>query len=359
MLEESHESWRKKQRIGVTMGDPCGVGPEIIVGAWQNPRLFHGCLPVVLGDEAALRRAMRLLKSTLRLELIQDPSEFPAHNHPGHLFLCPTSRLGEEDIAYGNPSERTCRAVIENIRMATQWALDHKIDALCTCPVNKSALHRCGFPFPGHTEYVQSLTGSPHVVMMLAGARLRVSLVTVHEPLSRVPSLLTRDLITKTVLITAEGLRRDFGLNFPRIAVAGLNPHAGENARFGREELEIIKPSLQSLGETSFHVSGPHPPDTVFYRAFQGDFDAVVAMYHDQGLIPLKLVHFEDGVNITLGLPVIRTSVDHGTAYDIAGTGRASPLSLKAAMELAAQMALNRKRTKACLKNPAHQSGAA
>ncbi len=352
MLQTPQNPWRKIRRIAVTMGDPCGVGPEIIVKAWQDSRLFRGILPVVLGDERALRRAIHLLKSPLRLELIGDPGELPRENPSNHLFLHPTSHLEDKDIPYGNPSENACRATIENIRMATRWTMDEKTDALCTCPVNKGALHRSGFSFPGHTEFIQSLTRSPHVVMMLAGSKLRVSLVTVHESLARVPALITEALVSKTVLITAEALKRDFGIPFPRIAVAGLNPHAGENARFGREELEIIGPALQRLEQASFLVSGPHPPDTVFYRAFQGDFDAVVAMYHDQGLIPLKLVHFEDGVNISLGLPVIRTSVDHGTAYDISGTGRASPVSLTAAIELAAQMSANRNRAKASHPDP-------
>ncbi len=333
----------KKYKLAVTMGDPCGVGPEIIVKAWESGR-FHGVTPVVLGDERPLRRAMALLRSSLKLKVARDAGDLAMDNPEGLLLLYPTSQLDESDIPCGNPSEKTCRAVMENIRLATHWAMEQKVHAVCTCPINKAALHRHGFHFPGHTEFIQHLTGSPQVVMMLAGSKLRVALVTIHEPLCRVPSLLTTERIRQTILVTAEALQRDFGIPNPHIAVAGLNPHAGENGRFGREELEIIEPALEALQGRSFRLSGPHPPDTVFYRAFSGSFHAVVAMYHDQGLIPLKLVHFEDGVNISLGLPIIRTSVDHGTAYDIAGSGRANPASLRAAIQLGTQMIVNRNR---------------
>lgn len=343
-----------KPVIAVTMGDPCGVGPEIIVKAWQDHATFSQARPVVLGDEGALQRALDLLRSSLQLRQIGGSEELPEENPPGRLFFCTTSQLDASDIPYGNPSAEACRAIIENIRLATQWTLEQKADAICTCPVNKSVLHCNGFNFPGHTEFIQHLSGAPHVVMMLAGSKLRVALVTIHEPLSRVPTLLTLESVRKTILITAEGLHRDLGIPVPRIAVAGLNPHAGENGRFGREELDIIRPAVESLQGAFFEVSGPHPPDTVFHRAFHGGFDAVVAMYHDQGLIPLKLVHFEDGVNISLGLPIVRTSVDHGTAYDLAGTGRATPSSLKAAIQMAARMAKNRRRLRSTVENCPH-----
>ena len=201
---------------------------------------------------------------------------------------------------------------------------------------NKEQLHRHGFPFPGHTEFLRELTGAEDVVMMLAGPSLKVALATIHESLADVPGLLTKELLHKVIRITVESMLRDFGMKSPRIAVAGLNPHAGEAGKFGREEIEVIRPvieqfetEIEEMGrhKTGFYprISGPWPPDTVFHRAVMDEFDAVVAMYHDQGLIPVKLAHFNDAVNVSLGLPIVRTSVDHGTAYDIAGTGTADP----------------------------------
>jgi 4-hydroxythreonine-4-phosphate dehydrogenase len=221
-------------------------------------------------------------------------------------------------------------------------ALQGAVDAICTCPIHKANLHRHGFGFPGHTEFLRDLTTARRVVMMLAGPRLRVSLVTIHEALNRVPGLITPEGLAETIRITGESLVRDFGLPAPRIAVAALNPHAGEDGRFGTEERDVIEPTVKGLSGAGWSVHGPFSADTLFFRAFQGEFDAVVAMYHDQGLIPVKLAHFHEAVNVTLGLPIIRTSVDHGTAYDIAGTGTAHAGSLEAAVELAARMARHR-----------------
>ena len=229
------------------------------------------------------------------------------------------------------------------IEMAVAFAKAGSADALCTCPIHKAALHRHGFPFPGHTEMIRELTGSPAVVMMLAGPRLRVALATIHEPLAGVAPLITKDALRTVIRITGEALVRDFGIRRPHVAVAGLNPHAGEEGRFGRAEIETISPVIAEFPEGGpFRVSGPYPADTLFNRALAGEFDAVVAMYHDQGLIPVKLAHFHDAVNVSLGLPIVRTSVDHGTAYDLAGTGRAHAGSLLAAIAMAAAMAANR-----------------
>jgi len=233
--------------------------------------------------------------------------------------------------------------VIHYIEEATRLALEGQVEAICTCPINKANLQKHGFSFAGHTEFLQELTHAKEVVMMLAGPKLRVSLVTIHHALAEVPRILTEELISRTVEITVEALFHDFGLESVRLGVAGLNPHAGEQGRFGREELEMIQPVVRKFQGRSYQVTGPFPPDTLFHRAYEGEFDAVIAMYHDQGLIPIKLVHFYDAVNVTLGLPIIRTSVDHGTAYELAGTGKAHPGSLHAAIHLAAQMARNRR----------------
>jgi 4-hydroxythreonine-4-phosphate dehydrogenase len=270
---------------------------------------------------------------------------------PGRVGVIPLLDLSERDrdsvtgltpadIEFGKPSPRACDAVISWIRKAVGLAGAGSVDAVCTCPINKEQLHVRGFSFPGHTEFIKELTGAEDVVMMLAGPRLKVALATIHESLSDVAGLLTKDLLRKVIRITAESMVHDFAVKSPRIAVAGLNPHAGEAGGFGREEIEIIRPVIE---EFKGGVSGPWPADTVFRRALSNEFDAVVAMYHDQGLIPIKLVHFNEAVNVSLGLPIVRTSVDHGTAYDIAGSGTSDPGSLIEAVRLAAVIAMNRR----------------
>jgi len=332
-----------RPRVAITMGDPCGVGPEIIVKVHSSPEVFALCAPVVIGEVTALRRAVALLGADVNLRLLSDVADLDHVSQPGTLCVINPLHLVQQDIAYGRPSQAACRATIQYIKEAADLALAGQVEAICTCPIHKANLQEHGFSFPGHTEFLQSLTHADHVVMMLAGPRLRVSLVTIHHALADVRRILTEALIYRTIVVTVEALKRDFGLDCARIGVAGFNPHAGEQSRFGREELELIEPVIRRFQEGPDEVSGPHSPDAVFRRAYEGEFDAVIAMYHDQGLIPIKMVHFHDAVNITLGLPIIRTSVDHGTAYDLAGTGRAHPGSLNAALSLAAQMARNRR----------------
>lgn len=341
-----HVRGRVRPRIAVTMGDPCGVGPEVIAKAFASPELFEVCDPVVIGDRPALERALKITGAVIETMELRSGVGFDAAfraARSGTLGIyAPCPPLEAADIPFGNPSRAACLATVTWIETAVALAMAGEVDAICTCPIHKANLHRQGFSFPGHTEFIQELTRSPQVVMMLAGPKLRVSLVTIHNALSEVPRLLTREALETTIRVTGEGLTRDFGIRPARVAVAGLNPHAGEEGRFGREELELIGPVVGRFAAAPYAVSGPWPPDTVFRRAFEGEFDAVVAMYHDQGLIPIKLVHFEDAVNVSLGLPVIRTSVDHGTAYDIAGTGKAHEGSLLEALHLAALMAANR-----------------
>ncbi|HAA02338.1 MAG TPA: 4-hydroxythreonine-4-phosphate dehydrogenase PdxA, partial [Syntrophobacteraceae bacterium] len=293
------------------MGDPCGVGPEIVVQALASGAPYGHCRPVVVGDPVALTRAIDLLQAPLQLRFCRDLTKVPAE--PGTLALYPISKLTPEDVVYGHPGRPAAQATIDAIEVATRAAMARQVQAVCTCPIHKANLHQQGFDFPGHTEFLAHLTQTSDVVMMLAGPRLRVALVTIHEALARIPELLTPDLLQSVIEITGKALKQDFAIEIPRIAVAGLNPHSGEQGRFGREEINIISPVVESFAQAPFHVTGPYPPDTVFLRAYSGEFDAVVAMYHDQGLIPIKLVHFNDAVNITLGLPIIRTSVDHGT----------------------------------------------
>ena len=271
-----------------------------------------------------------------------DSPQLPENGQHGAISLLSAAELGPLDIAWGRPSAAACAMTVSCIEAGVKLALAGSVDAICTCPINKEQLHRNGFPFPGHTEFIRDLTGARDVVMMLAGPKLRVALATIHEALADVPAVLTRERLRTTIRITAESMARDFGLKSPRIAIAALNPHAGEAGRFGREEIDLIVPAIEEFSGSRFQVSGPWPADTLFYRAMSGEFDAVVAMYHDQGLIPVKLAHFNDAVNVSLGLPVVRTSVDHGTAYDIAGTGKADPGSLLAAIKLASFIAHNR-----------------
>lgn len=331
-----------KPIIAVTMGDPCGVGPEILAQALGSPEVYECCSPFVIGDPLALCRAMDLVENRLPIRHVENIPSAHALAEPGIVHLLSPRLLTHSDIVFGKPSADACRAAIEYIETAVRFAIEGKVAGICTCPIHKANLHRHGFAFPGHTEFLKALTHADNVVMMLAGTRLRVALATIHNALSDVPKLLTAEALRTTIRITADALMSDFGLKSPRLAVAGLNPHAGEGGRFGNEEQELIRPVIEEFISDPCEVSGPYPPDTIFYRAFKKEFDGVVAMYHDQGLGPLKLVHFHDAVNITLGLPIIRTSVDHGTAYDLAGKGVAQPDSLKAALRMAASMSRSR-----------------
>ncbi|MCX8044211.1 MAG: 4-hydroxythreonine-4-phosphate dehydrogenase PdxA [Desulfobacterota bacterium] len=329
--------------IGITMGDPAGIGPEIIVKALCDPMLRSSCIPVVIGDRNILDREIHALHAPLRLyALTSFEALSPAHDS---LLLVEASQLNAGDVPYGNVSARAGKALASSIQKAVELALTGTIDAVVTAPINKQSLHAAGYEFPGHTEMLAHLTGAHEVVMMLAGPRLRVVLVTIHCSLASVPTLLAPDAILKTIRITDAGLRTLFGIPQPRIAVAGLNPHAGEGGMFGNEEQTIIAPAVAEARGEGISVHGPFPPDTLFYHAATGAYDVVVCMYHDQGLIPLKMMHFDEGVNITLGLPIIRTSVDHGTAYDIAGKGIARPASMLHAVRLAVQMVMNRRRS--------------
>jgi 4-hydroxythreonine-4-phosphate dehydrogenase len=279
----------------------------------------------------------------MSFNIIGDPSE--AKSVPGTIDLVAVSNL-ERDVQPGSPTVEGGKAMVKYIFKAVEMIQKEELEAMVTCPISKALMHQAGHKFDGHTQLIAHLTNANEYVMMLAGQRLRVALVTIHCSLKQVPALLSKDIVYKTIAITARALREDFGVKDARLAVAALNPHAGESGLFGSEEEEIIGPAIKMAGEDGFHVAGPFPADTLFHKAASGQFDAVVAMYHDQGLIPLKLLHFSDAVNVTLGLPIIRTSVDHGTAYDIAGTGQADASSLKEAIKLAAMMVRNRRKNR-------------
>jgi len=327
--------------IGITMGDPAGIGPEIIVRALADKIAYDICHPVVLGDPAILSAALPLVSRKMTLNVISTPIE--AQAIPGEIDLVAVSTLKSGTVRPGKPTVEGGKAMVEYILKAVEMIKTGELGAMVTCPISKSLMHQAGYKYDGHTELISHLTKTDQYVMMLAGERLRVALVTIHCALKRVPAILSTEMIYRTIAITARALLRDFGLEKARLAVAGLNPHAGESGLFGTEEDEIIKPAIKRARDDGYQVLGPFSPDTLFHQAASGKFDAVIAMYHDQGLIPLKLLHFSDAVNVTLGLPIIRTSVDHGTAYDIAGAGQADASSLMAAIKLAATMVQNRK----------------
>jgi 4-hydroxythreonine-4-phosphate dehydrogenase len=314
--------------IAVTMGDPAGVGPEIILKALDDRRVRRIADPVVIGDLGLLRSLAKRLK-------LKGPDE-------GAVVSVSELDLGK--LKAGKPTKESSKAMISYIEEAVYMAAVGDADAIVTAPISKEAARLAGFSFPGHTEFIAHLTGTKDFSMMLGGKALKVVLVTIHAPLRRVPALVTKEAVLKTLRITDESFRRYFGVKRPRIAVAGLNPHAGEAGLFGDEERKVIAPAIKKARSSGINAIGPLPADTVFYRAVKkSEFDCVVAMYHDQGLGPLKLLHFEDGVNVTLGIPIIRTSVDHGTAYDIAWKGSASSESLVAAIEMAVEMAAKKK----------------
>ncbi|GAB7025680.1 4-hydroxythreonine-4-phosphate dehydrogenase PdxA [Geotalea toluenoxydans] len=333
-----------KPAIAITMGDPAGIGPEIIVKSMARPEILASCRPVIIGDRSVLQRAIDLLAADLRITTIEEmPDRDPA---AGELYLKPLSDLAPQDMEYGKPTAAGGDAVFRYITEAARLCLDSEVDAMATAPINKEAMNAAGHHYPGHTELLAELTGTDDFVMMLAGSRLRVTLVTIHEALADVPRLVTFDKVLATIRTTNGDLARYFTPR-PRLAVLALNPHCGEGGMFGNEDRDIIQPAVEAARSEGIDATGPLSADTLFHLAVKGDYDAVICMYHDQGLIPLKLLHFDDGVNVTLGLPIIRTSVDHGTAYNLAGKGIASEESMVAAIKMAAEMAVVRQTRKA------------
>ncbi len=312
--------------IAITMGDPCGIGPEITLKACADPR--RTVPVVVIGDTGVLARADQIVGTRLAIRPISsvDQAEFA----PGTVDVLAEDGL-PADLPRGALDARAGAASFQYVRRGVQLAMAHEVRALVTAPINKEALRMSGVPYPGHTEILADLSGTTDYAMMMATDELRIVLVTVHQSLRTAIDAITTDRVLDVIRLTHRTLRRG-GLPAPRIAVAGLNPHAGENGLFGREDVDIIAPAVRTAQGEGIRADGPWPADTVFMRARAGAFDAVVAQYHDQGLIPVKYLGIEHGVNITLGLPFVRTSVDHGTAFDIAGRGTADPSSLLAAL---------------------------
>ncbi len=336
-----------KPIIAVTMGDPAGIGPEIILKALADPAIKKVSRPLVLGDWGVLQRARSRRSQNPQLICWQPGQQLlPMLNHPTAHVVCPLSALNARQSRPGRPSKQGGHGAFRYIRVAAKLALSKVVDAIATAPISKSILIDAGYNYPGHTELLAELSRTAECRMMLMGAKLRVVPVTGHVAFTRVARNLTRENIQITLELTQRGLKNFFGIARPRIAVAALNPHGGEEGIFGDEEIEVIAPAVRQARRKGIAATGPFPADSLFHHAARGDYDAVVCMYHDQGLIPLKLHHFFGGVALTLGPPFIRTSVDHGTAYDIAGTGKADATSMKEAILLAARLARQRSRRK-------------
>ncbi|MFP5516186.1 MAG: 4-hydroxythreonine-4-phosphate dehydrogenase PdxA [Alphaproteobacteria bacterium] len=328
--------------LALTMGEPAGIGGDITLKAWAARHELAVPPFVVLDDPGRLRALAAKLGMTVPVREVASPGEAVALFDQA-LPVLPV-RLGNPVVA-GAPDPANGAAVIASIDRAVALVQAGQAAAVITNPIQKSSLYAAGFRHPGHTEYLAHLAGlSEEPIMMLAAADLRVVPVTIHVSVRDAVDLLTTDAIIHAGRITAAALVRDFGIERPRLAVAGLNPHAGEGGAMGREEIDVIAPAIATLRADGIDVSGPRPPDTMFHAAARRGYDAALCMYHDQALIPVKTVDFDSGVNITLGLPFVRTSPDHGTALDIAGTGVANATSLIAALKTAEEMARNRQR---------------
>ncbi|MCW8891729.1 MAG: 4-hydroxythreonine-4-phosphate dehydrogenase PdxA [Deltaproteobacteria bacterium] len=326
----------------LTMGDPTGIGPELIVKALLEGAFESLRHPVqVIGDVELLTRAGEIF-DIAATSVPLEHNLYSINFGRQQLTVYSCSELDEHSVVYGHPDPSCGQAMAEYIEYAVTSCLNGSAAGIVTCPINKAAINAAGYHFPGHTELLAQRCGIDKVVMMLAGQKLKVCLVTTHLPYRAVPAQLTGAEISATLQITAAALKEHFGINSPHLAVLALNPHAGEDGLFGDEEQRIIAPAIAQAQREGINADGPHSADTLFHFAAKGRYDAVICMYHDQGLIPLKLLHFDDAVNVTLGLPIIRTSVDHGTAYDLAGTGKANTASLGAALNMADQMATHR-----------------
>lgn len=328
--------------LAVSMGDPAGIGLELAARVWAErnsaPPFF------LVGDAAAFQRVCaRIGLPAPKLEIVANAADATA----GDTLSILQTQLAMDETP-GEPDPVNAEATIAAIERGVAAVRDGAASGLVTLPIAKAVLHTADFGFPGHTEFIAHLTANDAwsqtrgPVMMLAGSSLKIALATIHEPLARVPALLTRERIAHTARVVAEALTRDFGIASPRIALCGLNPHAGEDGHIGREELEIINPAAEQLRAEGINISNARSADALFHEEARKSYDAAIALYHDQGLIPIKTLHFWDGVNVSLGLPIIRTSPDHGTGFDIAGRGVARADSFRAALHMAWRMAERR-----------------
>lgn len=337
--------------LGITMGDPAGIGPEVIAKALAGPRLRRVCFPLVIGSIPVMRQTVKKLR--LKLEVRSVDGHGGASLRTNQMAILDPLEQPLGSYKPGVAAPESGAASVSFIKKAVHLAQIGCIDGIVTAPINKEAINMAGCHFPGHTELLADLTQTQESGMMIIGGPLKIMFVTTHVAIKDLPSLLTRDKIEKGIRLAHLALTTLFGIKKPKIGVAALNPHAGEHGLFGDEEARLILPATRAAQAGGILASDPLPADTLFGKAARGEYDGVVALYHDQGLIPLKLVAFGTCVNLTVGLPIIRTSVDHGTAFDIVGKGIADPGSLIEAVKLAAALAVKRRGT------PSRQKGVA
>jgi 4-hydroxythreonine-4-phosphate dehydrogenase len=341
-----------KPRIGISMGDPAGIGPEIIIKTLALSEVYDRCNPIIVGDSAVMEKEARALKTSLKINAIQSVSE--AKFEFGTIDVFDLKNVDANELQPGVVSSMAGKAAFEAVKKVIELALSKEIEATVTAPINKESIHKAGHKYSGHTEIYAHYTNTEKFAMLLADENFRVIHVSTHVSLRKACDLCKKDRIIEVITLLNDACIQ-FGIKNPRIAVAGLNPHAGENGLFGDEEITEIIPAIEEANKKGFLVEGPLPPDTMFVKAVQGKYDGCVAMYHDQGHIPFKLEGFKwdneketmksvKGVNITLGLPIIRASVDHGTAFEIAGQGIASADAMLVAIDYAIVMAKHRKK---------------
>jgi 4-hydroxythreonine-4-phosphate dehydrogenase len=353
-VSEPSDSAKGKVIIGITMGDPTGIGPEIVIKALLDRSIREKIFPVVFGDKGVLTRVAQDIGITdVRFrEIASIDAIRSAEIGRREILVKSISNLKMTRLRYGRPDRNCGRAMVNYIKEAVDAAMAGYIDAIVTAPINKEAINEAGFRYGGHTDMIADFTGTKEFTMMFISKHFKVSLVTIHVPLKDVSMRITPQRIYKVGLLTWKTLRQYFGLKNPKIGVCGLNPHAGEGGIFGDEEKDLIYPGIVSMRSKGIDAEGPLSPDSAFWRAYNKEFDAIIAMYHDQGLIPVKIIDFDNAVNVTIGIPIIRTSPGHGTAYNIAGQGKANPEPMKSAIELAYQMFLTKKQIEAQKKFP-------
>ncbi len=327
--------------IGIPMGDPSGIGPEIVVKAMNHEEVYKICKPVVIGDMSTILQAMKFCNIKIEINSIKDPEE--GKYSFGAVDLIDLQNVDINSLEIGKVQSMSGKAAFEFIKIATQLALDRKIDAIATTPINKESLKAANVPYIGHTEILEDLTKAKNPLTMFQVRNLRVFFLTRHLSLRKACDAVTEEKVYEFIIRCKDALEV-LGVSNPRIAVAGLNPHSGEHGLFGNEEVNEMMPAIKRAYELGINVVGPVPADSVFYAGLNGKYDAVLSLYHDQGHIATKMVDFEKTISITNNLPFLRTSVDHGTAFDIAGTGIAGDVSMVEAIKLAAEYAVNFKR---------------
>lgn len=343
--KEADSKKEEKVIIGITMGDPTGIGPEVIIKSLIDKNVTKEIIPVIFGDRGVLMRVAEDIGIKMRFREISSLENVKDIELDSREVLVRSiSNLKMNRLRYGRPDRNCGRAMVNYIKEAVGECLKNNIHAIVTAPINKEIINEAGFRYSGHTDLIAELTGAKEFTAMFVSRHFKVSFATLHLPLKDVSLRITPQRIYRVGLMTWRALRQFFGVKNPKIGVCGLNPHSGEGGLFGDEEKDMIYPAIVSMRSIGMDVEGVLSPDSAFWKAYNKEFDAIIAMYHDQGLIPIKLLDFDNAVNVTIGIPIIRTSPDHGTAYDIAGKGIANPSSMKSAIELARQMYLAKRK---------------